>query len=186
MRTAGDYRAMSETIERLRPAPSPAPSSCPNLLCACGSTTSGPSSRRRCAISSSPPTSGQARAILDKPTPYHPFGLPQPGYPQADATALGIDIDARPSLAEVMEVRGNRMALVRDIVGGLTDASLERVCLRLPAPGFEGHPEETWSVGRCLRVVMNEECEHRRYAVRDLTVLEADLDGGAAHHDAPP
>ena len=42
----------------------------------------------------------------------------------------------------------------------------------MPAPGY---PEETRSVGRCLRVVMKEECEHRRYAVRDLAVLQADL-----------
>ena len=41
-------------------------------------------------------------------------------------------------------------------------------------------------LGRCLSVIMKEECEHRRYAVRDLTVLEADLDGTTAHHDAPP
>ena len=48
----------------------------------------------------------------------------------ADAAALGIDLD--PPLAEVMEVRDNRMALVRGIVDGLTDAGLERVCPRLP------------------------------------------------------
>ncbi len=62
--------------------------------------------------------------------PYHPLGLPHTGYPPADAAALGIDLDARLSLAEVMEVRDNRMALVRGIVDGLTDASLERVCPR--------------------------------------------------------
>ena len=112
------------------------------------------------------------RTILDEPMPYHPLGLPHTSYPPADAAALGIDLDARPPLAEVMEVRDNRMALVRGIVDGLTDAGLERVCPRLPAPGY---PEETRSVGRCLRVVMKEECEHRRYAVRDLAVLEADL-----------
>ncbi len=39
-------------------------------------------------------------------------------------------------------------------------------------------------IGRvCLNVIMNEECEHRRYAVRDLTVLETDLDDPPAHHD---
>jgi hypothetical protein len=42
------------------------------------------------------------------------------------------------------------------------------MCSRAPAPGYR---EETRSVGRCLRVVMTE-CEHRRYAVRDLAVLE--------------
>ncbi len=121
--------------------------------------------------------------ILDKPMPYHPFGLPQPGFTPADAAALGIDLDARPPLAEVLEVRGTRVALVRGIVDGLTDDDLERECPRLPAPGY---PEETYTLGRCLRVIMKEECEHRRYAVRDLAALEADLDGGAAHHDAPP
>jgi hypothetical protein len=62
------------------------------------------------------------------------------------------------------------MAPVRRIVDGLTDTELERVCTRTPAPRY---PEEPRTVGRCLRVVMDEECEHRRYMVRDLTVLEA-------------
>jgi hypothetical protein len=69
-----------------------------------------------------------------------------------------------------MEVRADRVALVRGIVDGLTDTELERLCPRAPAPGY---PEESRSVGRCLRVVMNEECEHHRYAVGDLAVLEA-------------
>jgi hypothetical protein len=67
------------------------------------------------------------RTIADEPMPYHPFGLTHTGYPAADAAAIGIDLDARPSLAEVMDVRENRMALVRAIIGGLTDADLERV-----------------------------------------------------------
>jgi len=50
-----------------------------------------------------------------------------------------------------------------------------------PAPGY---PEETRTVGSCLRVVMMEECDHRRYAVRDLAVLEADLSATAARPDA--
>jgi DinB superfamily/Pentapeptide repeats (8 copies) len=115
--------------------------------------------------------------ILDLPDPYHRFGLPFSGYPPAEAVALGVDVDARPSLAEVLEVRASRKALVRGILDDLTDADLERVCPRLPAPGYE---EETRTVGRCLRVIMVEECEHRRYAVRDLAVLEADQDGGSA------
>jgi len=35
-----------------------------------------------------------------------------------------------------------------------------------------GCPEEAVAVGRCLNVIMREECEHHRYAVRDLAVLE--------------
>ncbi len=108
--------------------------------------------------------------ILDKPMPYHPLGLPQPGFAPADAAALGIDLEARPPLAEVLEARATRVALVRGIVDGLTDDDLERVCPRLPAPGY---PREARTVGLCLGVVMKEECEHRRYAVRDLAALEA-------------
>ncbi len=33
---------------------------------------------------------------------------------------------------------------------------------------------------------MTDECEHRRYAVRDLAVVEADLDAGAARREAAP
>jgi hypothetical protein len=109
--------------------------------------------------------------ILDKPMAYHPLGLPQPRCTPAEAAALGIDRDARPPLAEVLVARGTRMTLVRGIVAGLTDADLERECPRLPAPGY---PEETYTLGRCLHVIMTEECEHRRYAVRDLAALEAD------------
>jgi hypothetical protein len=111
-----------------------------------------------------------SRTILDEPMPYHRIGVTHSSYPPADAAALGIDLDARPSFAEVLEVRADRLALVRRIVDGLTDSELERRCTRTPAPGY---PEESRTVGGCLRVVMDEECEHRRYAVRDLAVLEA-------------
>jgi DinB superfamily/Pentapeptide repeats (8 copies) len=111
-----------------------------------------------------------SRTILDEPMPYHRLGLTQTSYPPADAAALGIDLDARPSFAEVMRVRTDRMAMVHGIIDGLTDTELERICSREPAPGYTKEPR---SVGRCLRVVIDEECEHRRYAVRDLAVLEA-------------
>jgi len=121
--------------------------------------------------------------ILNRPTPYRPIGLPQPSFTSPDAAAVGIDLDARPPRAEMLEARGTRVALVRDIVDELTDDELERVCPRLPAPGY---PKEARSVGLCLGVVMKEECENRRYAVRDLATLEADPGAGAAHRDAPP
>jgi len=111
-----------------------------------------------------------SRTVLDEPMPYHRLGLTQTAYAPADAAGLGIDLDARPSFAEVMTVRADRMALVRGLVDGLTDTELERMCTRTPAPGY---PEGSRSVGECLGVVMEEECEHHRYAVRDLAVLEA-------------
>ncbi len=54
-----------------------------------------------------------SRTILDQPMPYHRLGLTQTSCPPADAAALGIDLDACPSFAEVMQVRADRMALVR-------------------------------------------------------------------------
>jgi hypothetical protein len=177
MRTADDYRAMWDTIERLwagtvaRAGRLPEPA----LARRVDDEWSFIETQRHLIFATD---KWAGRAILDEPAPYHRLGLPNTGYPPADAAALGIDLGARPSLAEVMEARGTRMRLVRGIVDGLTGASLERTCLRLPAPGFEDYPEETRSVGRCLRVIMTEECEHRRYAVRDLAALEADPDGG--------
>ncbi len=180
-RTAGDYRAMWDTIERLWAA-----------TVARAGRLPGPALHQRVdgewsfietlrhLVFATDKWAGYM--ILNKPLPYHRLGLPQPGYTPADAVALGIDPGARPPLAEVLEVRGTRMALVRGIVDGLTDDDLERVCPRLPAPGY---PEEARSVGLCLGVVMKEECEHRRYAVRDLAALEADPGAGAAHRDAP-
>jgi DinB superfamily len=172
MRTASDYRAMWDTIENLwsqtvaRAARLPA--------CALHQRVDDEWSfveTLRHLVFATDKWAGYM--ILDKPMPYHPLGLPQPGCTPADAAALGIDLDVRPALAEVLEVRDTRMTMVRGIVDGLTDDDLERECPRVPALG---NPEETYTLGRCLKVIMREECEHRRYAVRDLAVLETDLD----------
>jgi hypothetical protein len=111
-----------------------------------------------------------SRTVLDQELPYHALALPQAWYPAAEAAALGMDLAARPSFAEVMEVRAGRMALMRDLVGGLADSDLGRLSTRSPAPGYSDEPEPA---GGCLGVVMEEEIEHYRFAVRDLSVLEA-------------
>jgi hypothetical protein len=102
--------------------------------------------------------------------PYHRFGLPQSWYPAADAAALGIDLAAQPGFAEIQAARAGRMAVIRRIVDGLADADLGRVCRRSPAPGY---PDEERMVADCIAVVMDEEIEHYRFAVRDLAALEA-------------
>ena len=110
------------------------------------------------------------RMVLGEPKPYHALGLPPTDYPAEDAAGLGLDIAARPSFTDVMEVRADRMTLMRSIVTNVTDAELDAMRTGEPAPGWG---EESLSVRRCLRVVLNEECEHHRYAVRDLALLEA-------------
>jgi hypothetical protein len=111
-----------------------------------------------------------SRTVLDEPMPYHPLGLPQSWYPPEEAAALGIDLAARPGYAEVLAARADRMAVMRRIVAGLTDDGLGRLCRRSPAPGY---PDEERTVVECVSVVMEEEIEHYRFAVRDLAVLEA-------------
>ena len=102
--------------------------------------------------------------------PYHPLGLPQSWYPPADAAALGIDLTAQPGYHDILAARGGRMDVMRRIVADLTDAGLGRLCRRSPAPGY---PEEERTVIDCIAVVMDEEIEHYRFAVRDLAALEA-------------
>ena len=111
-----------------------------------------------------------SRTILDEPAPYHRLALPQTAYAPADVGALGMNIDAVPSWEEVLDTRADRIAVVRTIVDGLADADLGRGCARSPAPGY---PEGERPVWECLSVVMEEEVEHHRFAIRDLAVLES-------------
>jgi hypothetical protein len=106
-----------------------------------------------------------SRTVLDEEMPYHPLGLPQSWYPKADAAALGIDVAAQPGYAEVLAARAGRMSVMRRIVASLTDDGLGRPCRRSPAPGY---PDEERTVIDCIGVVMEEEIEHYRFAVRDL------------------
>jgi DinB family protein/pentapeptide repeat protein len=169
MQSADDYRAMWDTIERLwseavaraRRLPESAPHE------RVDDEWSFVETLRHLVFATD---AWASRTVLDDPMPYARLGFTQSSYPPADAAAIGIDLDAQPSLDEVMEIRADRMAVMRRIVDGLTDDELGRLCERSPAPGY---PEEARTVGECLRVVMDEECEHHRYAVRDLAVLEA-------------
>jgi DinB family protein/pentapeptide repeat protein len=111
-----------------------------------------------------------SRTVLDDPMPYHRLGLPQSWYPPDEAPQLGIDLAARPTYDEILAARADRLAVMRGIVAGLTNADLGRPCLRSPAPGY---PDEERAVFECIAVVMEEEIEHYRFATRDLAVLEA-------------
>jgi uncharacterized damage-inducible protein DinB len=172
MRTASDYRTMWDTIEKLwsqtvaHAGRLPAPA----LNERVDGEWSFTETLRHLVLATD---KWAGHAILDTPTPYHRLGLPDTASPPAAAAALGLDLDARPSLADVLDVRATRQAMVRGIVDELTDEDLERECQIRVAPG---DPEGTHTLGRCLTVIMHEECEHRRYAVRDLAVLEAGRD----------
>ncbi|WP_205324597.1 DinB family protein [Glycomyces sp. YM15] len=110
------------------------------------------------------------RMLRGEKRPYHRLGMPTGDYPADRAVEIGVDTAARPSLAEVLEVRADRAAQVRAALADATEASLEETRTGEPAPGWG---PETVAVATCFRVVLNEHCEHRQYALRDLAVLEA-------------
>ena len=103
---------------------------------------------------------------LGDPKPWHPFDLPWDEAPGWEDVPW--DREMQPSLDEVLAVRAERRALIHGVLHGLTQNELDRVV----SPIANGHPPETVPVAQCLRVVLNEEWEHRLYAERDLTVIE--------------
>jgi DinB superfamily/Pentapeptide repeats (8 copies) len=168
IRTADDFRAMWDTIEGLWAAAAERAGQLPEAALAeqVADEWSFEQTLRHLVFITD---AWAIRTVLDEPMPYHPLGLPQSWYPAAEAAALGIDLAAHPGYAQILAARADRMAVMRRIVAGLTDEGLGRSCPRSPAPGY---PDEDRAVAECVGVVMEEEIEHYRFAVRDLAVLE--------------
>jgi hypothetical protein len=109
------------------------------------------------------------RGILGDPSPWDPLGLPWDE--MEDTPGVPHDRDARPSLDEVLSLRRDRMATMRQLVDGLTDESLNADTKPVEGPGWP--PPRSFPVRECLLVILNEEWEHRLYAERDLSALKA-------------
>jgi hypothetical protein len=107
------------------------------------------------------------RMILGTPSPWHPLDLPWDDAPGWEG--IPWDRAARPTLDEVLAVRRERQAMVRDVVTKLTDEQLDTELTRTE-PGWP--QEERFPLRECLLIILNEEWEHRLYAERDLTKLE--------------
>ena len=109
------------------------------------------------------------RAIVGVDQPFHPIGLMD----VADDTSVvpGVFREDVPSYAEVLEVRAGRIAMMRDYLAAITSAELRRPRVN---PWEPQEPETTLS---CLHVILHEEWEHHRYAVRDLDAIDAEIDG---------
>jgi hypothetical protein len=101
------------------------------------------------------------RAVLGVDEPYHPIGQPDSG-----AARSGMDMSVfttgTPSYAEVLEVRAERVAMVRDFLATVTPEVLAS-----PRPDV-WNPTEQIPVLGCVHTILEEEWEHLRYAVRDL------------------
>jgi len=109
------------------------------------------------------------RAVLGDPAPWHALDLPWDEMPDTPGTPR--DRSARPSLDEVLALRRDRMSAVRQVMDGLTDASLDAQTEPVPGPGWP--PPHSFGVRECLLVILNEEWHHRLFAERDLTALAA-------------
>jgi hypothetical protein len=107
-----------------------------------------------------------ARMVRGTASPWHPLDLPWDEAPGWDG--IPWDREARPSLDEVLTVRRERQAMVRHVLESLTDAQLAADVTRIE-PGWPRL--ENFPVKECLRIVLNEEWQHRLYAERDLDTL---------------
>jgi hypothetical protein len=108
-----------------------------------------------------------ARMVRGTASPWHPLDLPWDEAPGWDG--IPWDREARPSLDEVLTVRRERQAIVRHVLESLTDEQLAADVTRIE-PGW---PQmENFPVKECLRIVLNEEWQHRLYAERDLDTLD--------------
>ncbi|GAB6984505.1 DinB family protein [Nocardioides pyridinolyticus] len=111
------------------------------------------------------------RVIGGDPRPFSPLGLPHDE--MGDIPGVPNDRTLRPTLDEVLAVRAERMAVVRRVIGALSDADLDQMTEPVTEPGY---PESrSYRVGTVLEKILVEEYLHRGYAERDLAVLEARL-----------
>ena len=108
------------------------------------------------------------RAFLGRPSPYDALDLPHTE--MGDVPGVPRDLEARPTLEEVLALRADRVRTVREVFEGLTDELLAGHTEPVTAPGYPA--SESYAVQRCLRAAVNEEWQHRLYAERDLAVLE--------------
>lgn len=118
------------------------------------------------------------RAVLGAPSPWDELDLPWDEMP--DTPGVPRDRYARPSLDEVLDLRRDRMATVRQVIDGLTDATLDSHTEPVPGPGWP--PPRSFPVRECLLVILNEEYQHRLFAERDLEALQSQRDGSRERH----
>jgi hypothetical protein len=104
------------------------------------------------------------KTILEINQPFHPIGLRPP---KGDHPDQSIFTTVTPTYAEVLEVRAGRVAMVRDFLATITS---DELAATRKNPHNPDCPETTRS---CLHVILDEEWEHHRYAVRDLDAIEA-------------
>ena len=106
------------------------------------------------------------RSVLELEQPFHPLGQIFDG-----ADDVGFDMSLltteQPSWPDVLEARAGRVAMVRDFLATVTSDELAEPRRNPWRPMAR---ETTLS---CLHVILEEEWEHLRFALRDLDAIEA-------------
>ena len=106
------------------------------------------------------------RGILGDGAPWDALDLPHDE--ATDGPEFSPDRDATPSLDTVLELRRSRTATVRDFLAELTEETLDS-SHSVEGPGWP--PVGSYPVRTCLRVVLNEEWQHRLYVERDFDIM---------------
>ncbi|WP_426573971.1 DinB family protein [Aquihabitans sp. McL0605] len=102
--------------------------------------------------------------VQGEPDAFHRLGRPNE---ELDEVVPGrFDVDAQPTLDEVLAARRDRMDRVAAVIGGLDEAALGRE-VASPNGG-------TTTLRYCLQVIFREEWWHDQYANRDLSILAED------------
>ncbi|HEV2889278.1 MAG TPA: DinB family protein [Frankiaceae bacterium] len=106
------------------------------------------------------------KAVLRIERPFHPLGLAGPGA-EEEGLDMSVFATGTPTYAEVLDARAERVAMMRDHLARVTPEELDEPRPNPWAPQYQD------TVRSCLHVVIGEEWEHLRYAVRDLDALAA-------------
>lgn len=169
MRTADDHRAMWETVERTWAETRARAERLPEAARheRVDGEWSVTETLRHLAFATD---TWIGHMLLGQPAAYHRLGLPPTDLSPEGAAALGLDVDAEVSYADAVALHDTRRAQVRDVLAGLTDDALTETRSAVLAAEWG---EESRSVAECLRVLMSEHCDHRRFTERDLAALEA-------------
>lgn len=97
--------------------------------------------------------------------PFHPLGQPRAG-----AEDDGVDLDffasTPPPYEGVLAVRSEPLAQVREFLASVDDAGLDE---ERRHPWSPEYPE---TVRSCFHVILEDEWEHLRYALRNLDALD--------------
>jgi hypothetical protein len=104
------------------------------------------------------------RSVLGIEHPFHPLGLAHASA-EEDGLDMSVFTTGAPTYEEVLEARAGRVAMVREFIATVTPELLTE---KRPNPW---DPEYSETVRSCLHVILEEEWEHHRYAVRDLDVI---------------